>query len=859
MLLQLADRMVKRPTGILDDVLVQMGKFVFPADFVILDCQVDEEIPIILGRTLLSPRRALIDCETGELKMRLNDEEVIFNIQQSMRRPSKYANCFLVEAVDVILYEDDVTLTAKDPLEACLTILEEMDGEGLAEWVMALDGQGFWKREPQFESLELEKRATPPAKPSVEEPLKLELKPLLAHLRHKGYQPNLLYAQDSLGRRAQTFQRTSTKVEPEYERGGEEGSDKMAGRVIALLFLGWIFGVQSDLNSPRRQRENIIHLSIWHVHLSENAFWALQCTDDISTVHVSHFHRNGDSFEDCLRNLKRVLKRCVETNLVLNWEKCHFMVQEWIVLGHRVSSKGIEIDHAKVDVIEKLSLPTSVKAVKCFLGHAGLAFEELKKILVTAPSLLHPTRSNHLSLCAMQKKKESKPRLIHWVLLLQEFDLEIRDRKGIENQVADHLSRLEGAEKKVEVEDIIETFPNEHLLAMIMEEAPWYADIANYLASGIACHASPYGGHFGGIRTAAKVLESGLYWPTVFKDAHAWFKCCDECQRTCNISRRHEMPMTTIQEVEVFDMWGIDFMGPFVSSYGNKYILVAVYYVSKWVKAVALPTNDAKGVTSFLKKNIFTRFGTQRAILSDGGTHLCNRAFARLLEKYGVSHKVTTPYHPQSSEQVEVSNREIKSVLTKTVNATRNDWARKLDDALWAYRTTFKTPIGKMNPSRKRRNTGSSASGPGSSSKARSQASAPQFDNARFVSKPAEDRHNANAAKKLLHEVHIDREALEVECLNIFNELRRYQLDIFFEESEEANVQMVREFYANCPEHENGVVTVRNTRVNTSIEAILRVYRLPVFRGNLMFIVLIAEQVWATLFETICVSDREYI
>jgi len=158
MLLQLADRTVKRPTKILDDVLVQVRKFVFPADFVIIDCQVDEEIPIILGRPFLATGRALINCETGELKMRLNDKEVIFNVQQSMRRPSEYVNCSLVEAVDMILQEDDVTLTTKDPLEACLINLEEIDGEGLAEWVMALEGQGFWKREPQFESLELEKK-----------------------------------------------------------------------------------------------------------------------------------------------------------------------------------------------------------------------------------------------------------------------------------------------------------------------------------------------------------------------------------------------------------------------------------------------------------------------------------------------------------------------------------------------------------------------------------------------------------------------------------------------------------------------------------------------------------------------------
>nr|XP_009612319.1 uncharacterized protein LOC104105662 [Nicotiana tomentosiformis] len=98
---------------------------------------------------------------------------------------------------------------------------------------------------------------------------------------------------------------------------------------------------------------------------------------------------------------------------------------------------------------------------------------------------------------------------------------------------------------------------------------------------------------------------------------------------------------------------------------------------------MALPANNAKGVISFLKKNIFTCFGTPSAIISDGGTHFCNRAFTRLLEKYGVRHKVATPYHPQMSGQVEVSNREIKSVLTKTVNATRTDWVKKLDDALW--------------------------------------------------------------------------------------------------------------------------------------------------------------------------------
>ncbi|XP_070046947.1 uncharacterized protein [Nicotiana tomentosiformis] len=190
MLIQLADRTVKRPSGILDDVLVQVGKFVFPADFVILDCRVDKKIPIILGRPFLAIGRALIYCETGDLKMRLNDEEITFNVQKSMRRPSEFANCSLIEVVDVILEEEDETLNAKDPLGSCLMNLDKANGEDLAEWVLDLEGQGFWKRELEFEPSHLEERKTPPTKPSIEEPPKLELKPLPPHLRYAFLGPN---------------------------------------------------------------------------------------------------------------------------------------------------------------------------------------------------------------------------------------------------------------------------------------------------------------------------------------------------------------------------------------------------------------------------------------------------------------------------------------------------------------------------------------------------------------------------------------------------------------------------------------------------------------------------------------------
>ncbi|GKD09857.1 reverse transcriptase domain-containing protein [Tanacetum coccineum] len=161
------------------------------------------------------------------------------------------------------------------------------------------------------------------------------------------------------------------------------------------------------------------------------------------------------------------------------------------------------------------------------------------------------------------------------------------------------------------------------------------------------CHSGLTGGHRNANTTAKKVYKSGFYWPSVFKDANE----------------------------------------------GNKYILVAVDYVSKLVEAQALPTNDARVVVKFLRQ-LFARFGVPKALISDRGTHFCNSQLQKALRRYGVTHKLSMAYHPQSNAQTKVTNMALKRILKRSVGHNPKDWSKKLNNALWAFRTAYKTPTG---------------------------------------------------------------------------------------------------------------------------------------------------------------------
>nr|GEX34166.1 reverse transcriptase domain-containing protein [Tanacetum cinerariifolium] len=476
-------------------------------------------------------------------------------------------------------------------------------------------------------------------------------------------------------------------------------------------------------------------------------------------VFMDDFSVFGDSFQSCLSHLEKMLKRCEDTNLCLNWEKSHFMgIRSF--LGHGGFYRRFIKDFSKI--ARPMTRLLEKDSPFFFSQECVDAFQTLKRMLTEAPILIAPdwdmpfelmcdasdfaigavlgqhqdkhfrpihydsktmteaelkyttaekemlavvyafkkfwsylilnksiVYTDHSALKYLFSKKDSKARLLRWVLLLQEFTFKVVDTKGAENLAADHLSRLENPHQNVlDPKKINESFPLETLNLISSrgsQSTLWFADFANYHAGNFivkgmtsqqknkifkdvkhyfwddpylfkicadqiirrclagqeaidiltACHSGLTGGHHGPNSTSKKVFDSGFYWPTIYRDAQHFVKNYDVCQRQGKITQKDEMPQNSIQ-----------------------------------VEAKALPTNDARVVCKFLK-NLFARFGAPRAIISDRGTHFCNDQFTKVMQKYGVTHRLSTPYHPQTSGQVEVSNRGLKRILERAVGENR--------------------------------------------------------------------------------------------------------------------------------------------------------------------------------------------
>ncbi|RVX01139.1 Retrovirus-related Pol polyprotein from transposon 17.6 [Vitis vinifera] len=733
--LSLADRSVKIPRRVIEDVLVQVDKFYYPVDFVVLDTDptVKEAnyVPIILGRPFLATSNAIINCRNGVMQLTFGNMTLELNIFHLCKRHLHPEEEERLEEVCLIntLVEEHCDKNLQESLNESLEMFEE----GLPEPSDVLAIMSPWRRREEILPLfnqEDSQGAT------VEDPPKLVLKPLPVDLKYAYLEENekcpvvvsstlTSDQEDSLlgvlkkCKKAIGWQISNLKgisplvcthhiymeddakpVRQSQRRLNPHMQEVVRGEVLKLLQAGIIYPISDSLwVSPTQVVPKKSGITMVQNEKGEEVLHVLpqdggrmpfglcnapatfqRCmlsifsdmVERIMEVFMDDITVYGSSYEECLLHLEVVLQRCIEKDLVLNWDKCHFMVQQGIVLGHIISKKGIEVDKAKVELIVKLPPPTNVKGIRQFLGHVGFyrrfikdfskiskplcellvkdakfvwdekcqkSFEELKQFLTTAPIVRAPNWKLPFEVCVMQvtllwgclgakrrwkalwssivvftdhsalkyllTKQDAKARLIRWILLLQEFNLQIWDKKG------------------------------ESLMSI--EVAPWYSHIANFLVTG------EVPSHFASQKTAMKVIQSGFWWPSLFKDAHSICKGCDRCQR-------------------------LDFMGPFPMSFGHSYILVGVDYVSKWVEAIPCRSNDHKVVLKFLKDNIFARFGVHKAIISDGGTHFCNKPFETLLPKYGVKHKVATPYHPQTSGQVELANREIKNILMKVVN-----------------------------------------------------------------------------------------------------------------------------------------------------------------------------------------------
>nr|GEY96543.1 reverse transcriptase domain-containing protein [Tanacetum cinerariifolium] len=636
-----SDRSISRPIGVAEDVFVKVGKFHFLADFVVVDFDADPRVPLILGRSFLKTGKALIVVYEGELTLLVGKEAITFNLDQTSRYSANY-NDMTANRIDVIdmaceEYSQEVlrfsdVFASGNPTPYCdpivstsslaLTsfrnsdfLLEEVDAflaleddptspevdhsyfvtEGdilLLEAFLNDDPslppptQGKYLPQVRKELIIYEAKND---KSSIDEPPEVELKDLPPHLEYAFL----------------------------------EGDDKLS--VI----------IAKDLSVE----EKAPLIKVLKSHKQAIA-WKLSDIKGINPEFSTHKILMEDDFEPAVRHQRRVnpkihdvikkeVLKLLDAGLIYPisdspWEKSHFMVKEGIVLGHKISKNGIEVDKDKVYVIAKLPHPTTVKANKMPNQDCSAGFSSFKNLI--SPSVI--------------KKRE--------------------------NLAADHLSRLDNPHQSVlDKKEINETFPLETLNMVSFRgdsSTLWFADFANYHAGNFvvkgissqqknklfkdvkryfwddpflfkiyadqviwqcvhgqeavdilkACHNGPTGGHHGPNYTAKKVFDFGFYWPTIYRDAHNLVKSCDACQPK------------------------------------------------------ALPTNDARVVYKFLK-SLFARFGTLRAIISGRGTHFCNDQFAKVMLKYGATHRLATAYHPQTSGQVEVSNHAFKTPIGCTL------------------------------------------------------------------------------------------------------------------------------------------------------------------------------------------------
>nr|GEU32983.1 reverse transcriptase domain-containing protein [Tanacetum cinerariifolium] len=816
MSIRLVDRSFQYPIGIPENMLIEVGKFIFPADFVILKMEEDNKVSLILGRPFLYSAEAVIRVKQKQLNLGVGTERMIFNIDSAMKH--SYLNDdtrFSIEVIDEILEEDfDALLDEESKILPAIegTLLEEEIFSKFNEFMAMTADENFKSEsdteEPPFEKITINTEYK--IKTSLEEPsVDLELKPLLINLEYvfleePSFLPVIISSKLStqnksklvsvLKKHKQAFAWKTIDIpgicpsfykhkiqllddKKQVIQKQKKTKSKHKGDIIVVtnendelvptrIVMGWRVCIDYHKLNEAIAKDHFPLLFIDQMlkRLTGNKYFCFldapfqRCMlaifrdmiEESVEVFMDEFSVFGNSFDKCLNNLDKMLQRCKDAHLVFNWEKCHFMVKEGIVFRHKVSSVVLEVDKAKINVISKFPPPTNIKGpltkllekdtpfefdddcqkafelLKEKLTYAPViislnwnlsfelmcdasdfavgavlviekellaivfAFEKFRSYLILSKTIVH---TDHSALKHLFKKQDAKPRLIRYILLLQEFDIEIKDRKGTKNVAADHLSRIKNEEISDDSE-MDDNLPEDTLMEINTEDEPWFADFANYLVADIIpkgmtyqqkkkffsdlkhyfweepylfkvcsdgmirccvsgletqtildlCHNGPTDGHYRANVTAKKVLDLRFYWPIVIKEAHTLVQLCEACQKMRNISKRDEMPLNNIQVSRS-------------SSFTN-------------------------------------RFEMPKALISDRGTHSCNKIMEKTMKRYRVNHHFSTSYHPQTSGQVENTNKALKRILEKAVKDNPAIWSRELDDALWAFQIAYKTPTG---------------------------------------------------------------------------------------------------------------------------------------------------------------------
>nr|GEV68820.1 reverse transcriptase domain-containing protein [Tanacetum cinerariifolium] len=574
MTLELADRSITRPKGVFEDVFVKLQKFHFLTNFVVIDFEADPRVPLILGRSFLRTSRALIDVYGEEITLRVNDESITFNLNQTMRYSLTYDDNSVnrVDVIDITCEEfvHDVLDFQYNPKSSSPTLvfdasISEIDSSkehivksssptltpfresdffleeikdflnddsiptGIENSVYDLEGdilflEKLLNEDPfQFPPMDLKLAKESKAKSSIEEPPELELKELPSHLEY-------------------AFLEDSNKLPV----------------IIAKNFKGV-------------KKEALINVLKSH---KRAITWKISDIKGIDPRFCTHKILMEDDYKPAVQSQRRVNPKI-----------------------HDVIKKDV-IKLLDARMIYPISDSPWVSPIHCVPRKGGMT------VVANENNELFPTRL-----------------VTGWRMLERlagnEFYCFLDGFSGYFQIPIDPQDQ-----EKTTFTCLYRTFAYRRMAfaCVMLQIIRRYVHGKEAFDILKACHEGPTGGHHSANLTAKK--------------------------RQGKISQKDEMPQNSIQVCEIFNIWGIDFMGPFPSSKGNKYILVAVDYLFKWVEAKALPTNDARVVVKFLK-SLFSRFGILRAIISDLGTHFCNDQFTRVMIKYGVTHRLATAYHPQ--------------------------------------------------------------------------------------------------------------------------------------------------------------------------------------------------------------------